>query len=1159
MKEFVHLHNHSEYSLLDGLLRLSDGGFLPRAAKMGYKAMALTDHGNMYGAMDFYNSARKSGIKPIMGCEAYLCADHASRDKTQQKPYHITLLAKDYEGYKNLMKLVSRAWVDGFYYHPRIDKALLAKHSTGIIALSGCLQGHIPRALLSGPVEESAAIAKEYEDIMGKGNFYLEMMDHGIEDERTVLKRMMELSKLTGIPLVATNDCHYEKQEDWEIHDVHMCISMNKTLNDPERLKQETHELYFKTPEEMWALFDYAPQALTNTLEIAEKCNVEMPKTGFILPHFDIPKEYPDILTYFRGLCEQGLERILGGEIPKEYRDRLEFETDIIHRMGFESYFLIVADFINYARKNSIPVGPGRGSGAGSIVAYSLQITKVDPIKNGLLFERFLNPDRLTMPDLDIDFSDSGRERVIEYVRNKYGSNHVAQIITFGSMKAKLAVKDVARAMGVSVADSNRITKMIPNDLGTTLESAEKQSKELREEIKNNAETKKIFEFAKKLEGIKRHAGIHAAGIVVTREEVSEYSPLARGSKESITTQFEGETLVDLGLLKIDFLGLRTLTIIENTVKLVKELRGVDIDIDKIPLDDKKTYALLTSARTLGIFQLESGGMRDLVKRLKPTQFSDISALVALYRPGPMQSGMLDMFVNRKAGKEKVKYETPLLENILKETYGTMVYQEQIMEISKVLGGFTPGAADTLRKAMGKKQKDVMDKAGESFVQGCLKNNIPKATAQKIFDQMAEFAGYGFNKSHSVAYALVSYQTAYLKANYPIEFMCATLTNEIGHNAIGSEDKENKIVTYIEEARRMGYETLPPDINKSAAQFSVEKADGKEYIRYGLEALKNMGTEAANNIIASRADKPFKDLSDLIERMESSLANKKSIETLAKSGALDCLEPGAAPEQARADFLAQMEDLLSDISKLKQEKEMLSCGLFGEDLANSISVKKTTAAPARALSKNQLLEYEKEVLGFYFSGHPLSAYSRHIKKLKTAKIADIKEKRLSGSFKIAGIITRIKKRLNKRNEEWCQFYLEDETGDMQVNVFSRAYEKTADKITAGEAVILRGEIKPDDWENADASILASDIDGIIQFIAKTAKTLSVALPQDYSDENLKLLASLLERAEGVTEAVFDVKHGEKTNKIRFNKRITVHRTLINHIEQTIGAQSWDFE
>lgn len=1163
--EFIHLHNHSEYSLLDGMLRISENHkpsrFLKALAESGAKALAITDHGNMFGAIDFYTSARAAGIKPILGCETYITTgDHKSKERTD-KVGHLTLLVKDYEGYKNLMKLVSAAYVDGFYYHPRIDKELLARYSKGLIALSGCLKGFVPQAALHQSFEKACGIAKEFEDIMGKGNYYIELMDHGIREEQEVLPILKDISKMTGIPLVATNDCHYEKKDDWEAHDINLCIGTGKTLNDPQRMKMSTHELYFKSPEEMHALFAHTPQSLKNTLVIAEQCNIEMPHNGFILPEFKIPAEYTDTNDYFSQLCNQKLKEKLGGAIAHEYQERLDYELSVINSMGFASYFLIVADFIQWAKSNDIPVGPGRGSGAGSIVAYSLGITLVDPLPHKLLFERFLNPDRVTMPDLDIDFSDSGRERVIEYVRNKYGAANVAQIITFGTMKAKLAVRDVARVLGISVAETNRLAKLIPNDLGTTLDDAVNNVRELQTEINNNPQTKRLFDLARKIEGLKRHTGIHAAGVLITKEAVSNYTPLARGSRDAITTQYEGEPLVSLGLLKVDFLGLRTLTVIDNAEKMIRNLRGIEFDINKIPLDDKKTYELLAAARTLGIFQLESGGMRDLVKRLAPSRFSDISALVALYRPGPMESGMMDMFVRRKSGQEKIEYETPLLEPILNETYGTMVYQEQIMEASKKLGGFTPGQADSLRKAMGKKRIEDMEKARIRFYEGCEKNKISKKTAEKIYDQMIKFAGYGFNKSHSVAYALLSYQTAYLKANYPIEFMCAALTNEIGHNAIGSDDKENKIATYLEEAKQMGFEILPPDINHSKPYFAVEKVGEKECIRYALEAIKNAGTEGCEIIAREVKKGPYKSLEDLCSRIDLYQSNKKTIESFAKSGALDCLVPDKKdPKEARAEILACIDDVVDTANMVAKEKQDNTASLFGDDFTSVMSIKKTERKTVRPLTQSELLNFEKEVLGLYFSGHPLALYQNYLHTLHCTPIIDILEGKASGRLSVLGIITRLKKRQNKKKEEWAQLVIEDCTGSIPVNAFAKAYGNIGHKLTPNAILHFMGDVRVDD-ESARTEINLQEVSNVTDLIAGAAKEFTIRLPENYTKDHLQKLKHYMDMTKGVTKVYLEVPSKadhSKIHKIRTDKSVLLHRALFEHIENINGA-SWRFK
>ena len=1164
MKDFVHLHNHSEYSLLDGMLRISErhkpSRFLRGLAESGVKAMAITDHGNMYGALDFYDCANAAGLKPIVGCEVYITeGKHTEKDKSRTG--HLTLLAKNHQGYLNLMKLNSHAWVDGFYYHPRIDKELLAKYSDGLIALSGCLKGFLAQDVLHKSFEQACALAQQYEDIMGKGNYYIELMDHGIREEQEALPILKEVAKKLGIKTVATNDCHYEKKEDWQAHDVNLCISTGKTLADPSRLKMTTHELYFKSAEEMYNLFAHTPESLTNTLEVAEKCNLVFPKHGFILPNFDIPPQYPNTAEYFKALCREGLNKKMKGNVPPEYIKQLEYEFDVIIKMGFDCYFLIVQDFINWARANGIPIGPGRGSGAGSIVAYSLDITRVDPIQSKLLFERFLNPDRVSMPDLDIDMSDTGRERVIDYVRNKYGQDKVSQIITFGTMKAKLALRDVARVMGISVAETNRVAKMIPNDPKITLDGALADIKELQTEINNNPTSKQLFDMARKIEGLKRHTGIHAAGVLITRDPVAEYIPLARAKDGSVTTQFEGEPCSNLGLLKMDFLGLRTLTVIDNAEKMIRARHNPDFDINTIPLDDKKTYELLCACQTLGIFQLESGGMRDLIKKLQPTQFSDISALVALYRPGPMESGMMDMFVRRKSGQEQITYETPLLEDLLKDTYGCMVYQEQIMQISKTLGGFTPGEADTLRKAMGKKKLDVMEAFGKKFVEGAKVHQIPEKVSKHLYEQMKAFAGYGFNKSHSYAYALVSYQTAYLKANYPIEFMCAALTNEIGHNAIGSDDKENKIATYLEEAKKMGFEILPPDINKSQPEFSVETKDGKECIRYALEAVKNAGTEGCISIAEEAAKKPFESLEDLCGRIDLFQANKKTIESLIKAGAMDCLMPDKEPQEVRAVLLAEMDEAVDTAHLIAKEKENSTASLFGDDFSSVMSIKKSEKKAVAPLSQSELLGYEKEVMGIYFSGHPIAKYQNYLSRLNCVSIQDILEGKVSGNLNVIGIVTRMKKRQNKRKEEWAQFVIEDCTGSILVNAFSRTWSQVGHKVSPNTIAFFSGEVRVDD-ESARVEISLQDVGSVTELIANMAKKLTIRLTAGYSQANLQKLKAHLEAAKGITKVYLEVPSKAdptKIHRIRTDKSIMIHRGLLDHLENTLGNDAWSFE
>jgi len=1165
MTEFIHLHNHTEYSILDGMIRISGHGpseFLQTLAKNKIKAMALTDHGNMYGAIEFYKNANQVGVKPIIGCEFYsTTGKYNVIDKNNPQYNHLTVLSTNTPGYNNLMKLNSAAWVDGFYYHPRIDFDLLNTNKEGLIVLSGCLKGELAQTALNKGEKAACELALKFQDMLGKGNYYIEIMDHGIPEEQAALKVLLEVSKKTGIPLVATNDCHYEKHEDWQAHDIHICIATGKTLDDPNRLKMRTHDLYFKSPEEMAKLFDYVPEAIKNTVEIAEKCNLEFKKEGFVLPKFDIPPEFPTQEDYLKHLCVEGLKKKLGSDtIPQNYMERLEYELKVICSMGFSRYFLIVADFIGYARRNGIPVGPGRGSGAGSIVAYSMNITKVDPIKNKLLFERFLNPDRVSMPDLDIDFSDAGRERVIEYMRRKYGTKNVAQIITFGTMKAKLAIRDTARVMGFTPQETNRIAKLIPDALDTTLAGAIAAVPEIKAEISNNPRVKQLFEYASKIEGLKRQTGVHAAGILVTREEITKYTPLAKGSRDVITSQYEGETLVDMGLLKIDFLGLRTLTVIDTAIKLIKQLRGIDLDIDKIPLDDKKTFELLANAQTTCVFQLESGGMKDLVKRLAPSQFSDISALVALYRPGPMQSGMLDSFVKRKHGTEKITVEHKLLEPILRETYGTMIYQEQIMETAKALSGFTPGEADTLRKAMGKKRLEIMEKFRTKFITGGEKNGVNPKTATKIFDQMAKFAEYGFNKSHSVAYALVAYQTAYLKANYPVEFMCSALTNEIGHNAIGSQDKENKIVTYLEESRRMGFEVLPPDVQHSLAPFSVEKLEnGKEGIRFGLTAIKNVGEEACKTIVAEREKNgPFKTLLDFCTRIDLTQANKKTLESFALSGAFDCFYPKLSPQEARAQAMSDIGPLVEHALQIKKEKENASQSLFGDALV-SIAASAGPALPkATPFTKAELLNNERDVLGLYLSGHPLAKYSRHLKKLAKNTISEIQDNPTQGRVQVAGIITRIKKRQTKNKDNWAQLTVEDERQSITANVFSRVWAELSKTIEINQAVIVNGDLRGDEL-STKPEITVNSVEPILNAIERKANKVTIHLPENISKDTLMRLHSIFDASKGICEVYLTINVNGKETVISIPKHIRINQALVNFIEENFGKDAWDFE
>ncbi len=1171
---FIHLHNHSEYSLLDGMLRITDGegkpsDFLKGLADAKIPALAFTDHGNMYGAMEFYFTAQAAGIRPIIGCEVYTAkGSRLEKDKSSSRKDngHLTVLARNQTGYRNLMKLVSNSFLEGFYHDPRIDMEVLERYHEGLVVLSGCLKSHLSRACALGDIDAAVKIAVRYSDIMGKGNFFLELMDHGIPEEAAALKGLLEVARRTGLPVVATNDCHYLRKEDWEAHDVHICISTGALLSDPDRMKMGMHELYFKSPEEMTRLFSHTPEAVKNTIAIAEMCDLKMDSGKLYLPDFEVPAEYragrsveDAQFAYLENLCSRGLETKLG-RVSEEYRSRLAYELRVISGMGFSGYFLIVMDFILYARAHGVPVGPGRGSGAGSLVAFALDITRVDPITNGLLFERFLNPDRKSMPDLDIDFADSGREAIIEYVRQKYGAGNVANIITYNTIKAKTAVKDVGRVMSVPLPDVNAISKLIPDK--ETLYKAISTVPELRERQKD-PKIKKMFEIAHKIEGLRRQTSVHAAGVVITKEQVTNYVPLAnRNNKNVVTTQYDGNMLTRLGLLKVDFLGLRTLTIIETASELIRGGKGGNFDIYQIPLDDKKTYDLLCDGRTTGVFQLESEGMRKLIKGLKPSQFSDIAALVALYRPGPIQSGMLDLFVERKHGRKKIVYDHPVLEPILKDTYGTMVYQEQVMEISKKLALFTPGEADSLRKAMGKKKPEEMEQSRVKFAEGAKKNGIPLKLSTKIFDQILQFAGYGFNKSHSVAYALVAYQTAWLKANFPVEFMCALLTSEIGHNAVNSEEKENKQVTYIGEAQAMEIEILGPDLNHSGRIFAIEEKAGKPAVRFALTAVKNVGEGVVDAIVSERdRNGPFKSFEEFTLRADGKQLNKRVIESMAKSGALDGLYPSPTVELARTKALKAVESFSETGSKSRKEQE-------GQDFLFGVAASRRPSAvavpPSEALNEHTILKYEKEVLGFYFSGHPLNSYRRHISMISNSDI----EKILTAGFKagdvvrVAGIVLQSKVMQTKKGDTMAKFELEDLTGSIGVCLFPRNYAAYGSQLSPNKIVVVSGKVQESNFGQNAFELVAEEVLGLFDAMNKWGRHIMIRMPDGilFDEKQLGELKHTLSRSHGECPVYLKVSTKAKSSYIvETSDRVALNEALFKDLEKILGVQTWQVE
>ncbi|MBI3549036.1 MAG: DNA polymerase III subunit alpha [Elusimicrobia bacterium] len=1154
--EFIHLHNHSEYSLLDGTTRFSDhdgkpSELLKSLAHGGSKGMALTDHGNLFGAVEFYTQCNAVGLKPIIGCEMYLAkGSRKEKGGSQKENCHLTVLARTNEGYKNLMALASKASLEGFYYDPRIDKELLAEHSKGLIVLSGCLKSELSQMILTGNLKAAIDLAMQYRDRLEPGAFYLEIMDHGLDKQRQVLKALLEIHEKTKIPLVATNDCHYAKKNDFEAHDARVCISTGRQIAETNRLRFETHEFYFKTPDEMAKVFHFSPESIKNTLQIAESCHVELDMKSMHLPRYDVPPGH-DQDSFLEHLCKEGLKRIGKTDDPR-YKERLAFELSVIKKMGFSGYFLIVWDFIKYAKTNGIPVGPGRGSGAGSLVSYSLDITMLDPIHYNLLFERFLNPDRRSMPDLDIDFSDEGRERVIEYVRKRYGETNVARIITFSSMLAKAAIKDVGRVMGIAIAETDKLTKLIP--MGKTIHEALEGSPDLQE-MARDPQIKKLLDLAQKLEGLKRNTSVHAAGIVITKDAVVNYTPLAQaGKSDVVTTQYDGEVLPKLGLLKMDFLGLRTLSIIQHAVENIHASGHKGFDVQTLPLDDVKAFDLLKSGKCLGVFQLDSEGMRDLVRKLKPSEFRDVVALVALYRPGPMQSGMVDDFVANKHGK-KVTYEHALLKPILEDTYGCMVYQEQVMEISKSLAGFSPGQADGLRKAMGKKDPMAAEALREDFLSGCKKNKLTDKLANKIYDQMVKFGGYGFNKSHSAAYGLVAYQTAFLKANFPIEYMTALITSEIGHNAL-VEGKENKLVTYLNEAKAMGIEVLPPNVQKSEVKFSIE--DGK--IRFGLVAIKNVGEGAAESIVAARVkDGPFASADDFCRRIDLHAANKKVLESLVHAGAMDTLVPGHGIRHGRAELLATLEQTMERQARLKEDIGRGQGLLFGtESEPAAASNGKSSVEP---LSEHDMLKSEKEVLGFYFSGHPLLRYRERLRCISTHPIEAITED-ISSTVRVAGMVTQVKRMTTKKSgEPWARATLEDLTGEIALLVFPRAYASGLGKQLSANAIVTVSGRLSTRGEDSKPELIVEEILPIDLALQRWARRLTVSFSTTaLEDSTLEALRDVLARHPGNCPVMLRVEtpaHGMAL--VETETRVSLAGNLLEELETTLGERTWQIE
>lgn len=1049
---FVHLHCHTEYSLLDGANKVDK--LFHRIKMLKQPAVAMTDHGNMFGAVEFYREAISHGIKPIIGCEIYVAPTSRFEKKGVDrgpKEYnnHLILLAMNRDGYRNLCKLVSLGYMEGFYYKPRIDKELLKELNGGLIALSACLQGEVSQALSSGNVEKAKTAAESYLSIFGD-RYYIEIQDNKLAEQEKVNRLLVEMARDLSVPVVATNDCHYGERDDFHAHDVLLCVQTGKTVTDDNRLKLETDELYLKSAEEMISGFDYCPGAVERTLEIAERCHVEMEFGKYHFPTYTPPKEI-SLDDYLDELARSGLkERLADIEEPElraSYLERLEYELGVIKRMQFPGYFLVVADFINYAKQNGIPVGPGRGSSAGSLVAYALKITDLDPIRHVLLFERFLNPERRSMPDIDVDFCIRGRAQVIQYVKDKYGADRVAQIATFGTLKAKAAIKDVGRALGFTFAETDMIAKLIPapkQGFDYPLTESMKMEPRLPELMKSDPRVKTLIEHALRLEGLVRHASTHAAGVVLSNLPLVDHLPLFVDKEGGIVTQFDMSCVEKIGLVKFDFLGLKTLTLIHDCLKLIESTQGVKIDLERLPLDDKKTYRLLCKGNTTGVFQLESTGIREMTVKIRPNCFEDLVAILALYRPGPLDSGMAEEYIKRKHGKENFKYLHPHLEPVLKDTYGVIVYQEQVMQIAQILGGYTMGDADILRRAMGKKDPDEMAAQRERFVEGARKKNIDGKTATEIFDQMETFARYGFNKSHSAAYALVSYQTAYLKSHYPVEFMAALMTSEMGDT--------DKVIKNLAECREKGIEVLAPDINESRSDFTPVGAK----VRFGLAAVKSVGEKAVEVILESRRrDGAFESLFDFCRRVDLTAVNRRVIENLINCGAFDSTQVsrarmiGALDEAIRAGQAHQRDEASNQIDIFS----LLGTPGKGPNRPGDVYPQ------VKDWSQQELLVFEKEALGFYITGHPLDKYERVIKRVISGTAAGIKERPVTGEVKLAGVVSALKLRNTKKGDRYGSFNLEDKTGFLEVIAWPEIYKKSSALLGADDPIFIKGKLE----------------------------------------------------------------------------------------------------
>ena len=1154
MSNFVHLHLHSEYSLLDGACRIEE--LLDRVAELKMPAVAITEHGNMFSSVIFHDQARKRGLNPILGCEVYVApGDRRIKSGTPgETANHLVLLAESRTGYHNLIKLVSSGYTEGFYYKPRIDKELLAQHAEGLIGLSSCLKGEVATGIRTEQQQKAIAAAATYRDILGRQNFFLEMQYQGIDEQKTVNTGLLPIAKDLGLSLVATNDVHYLQNSDFKPHDVLLCIGTGKSVNDAERLRYHGDQFYLKTAEEMAEVFKDHPDALANTVRIAERCHVDLSNAINHLPNFDVPAGFT-LDDYFEHVVREGFAQrlprlkelaaagVLSHTID-EYDRRLTYEVDMIKKMKYPGYFLITWDFIRYAREQGIPVGPGRGSAAGSFVAYCLRITDVDPIEYDLIFERFLNPERVSLPDIDIDFCERRRGEVIDYVTRKYGRENVAQIITFGTMKARAVVRDVARVMDIPYADADRVAKAIPPALDMTLDKALEENPVLKEMEQKDERVKELLGVARRLEGMTRHASVHAAGVVIAPRPLTEFVPLYKSQKDEIVTQWAMKEVERMGLLKMDFLGLSTLTLICDARDEIRRTQGIDLDIDAIPLNDAKTFQLFCDGQTYGVFQFESSGMRELLRKAKPERLDDLIALNALYRPGPLKSGMVDDYISRKQGKTEVKYELSQLAPILEDTYGVIAYQEQVMRIAAVLAGFTMGQSDVLRKAMGKKDPKVMAKQREAFVSGAVKNGVSEKKATKIFDLMEFFAGYGFNKSHSTTYAWVAYQTAYLKANYPAHFMAALLTIEAANT--------DKLAMYLGECRELGIPILQPDVNCSELAFTVAK-DG---VRFGLCAVKNVGEGAVLSMLEVRRTLGRIDsLHTLCEHADLRLVNKRVLESLIKAGALDSLacEQHRVVRERRACLFAAVDKALEHGGRHQRNREDGKVSFFDLDQDGESSIIRLPDAPP--WTEAQQLAGEKEALGLYMSGHPLERFSEELKTFGAKRLAE-----LGGSEAdvwVGGIVSGLRPLKTKKGDRMCVFMLDDIAGSLEVVVFPETFSKHGSLVDADAMLLVRGKFEKDD---ESARMVATEMLPIAALKERTTREVVIHLSGRATGRpTFEALAELLTRHRGDRRVFLelDVKSQEKPLRVRSEvaQRVRPSERLVLEVEQICGAGS----